>query len=82
MAFDYRSKTHWPSWDAPGSQISAALPGEFRIDVSARKSLWDGRFWATMRVEDLLDADRPSHPFGPSPGLRLHVQAAASLGSG
>ena len=79
MTLRYQSETSWSTWNVPGSEVSGTVPGGIELDVSGRKTLWAGRLAASMRIEDILDRDQPSHPFGHSPGLRLNLGVTLAL---
>jgi len=79
LALRYESETSWSGWNVPGSEVGGTVPSGAEIDFSGRKTLWAGRFAAAIRIEDILDRNQPSHPFGHSPGLRLSLQAMLAL---
>jgi hypothetical protein len=79
LALRYESETSWSGWNVPGSEVGGTVPSGAEIDFSGRKTLWAGRFAAAIRIENILDRNQPSHPFGHSPGLRLSLQAMLAL---
>lgn len=70
----------WAAYDVDGSEAGGGVPGRTRVDVAVQKWMWEGRLRGVVVVRDLLDQDRPLHPIGITPGMRMEVRGEARLG--